>query len=280
MKKIILAIMLIAVSAYAIDAKLTSRDGSVVLDGFSNIIGKINGTEKIRVNSSGNVGIGATTIPFRLVAATTGTDGFWANNSSTTSKLGLGGYSAAGDGAFQILYDRATGIITFNGGSRDTPTERMRITVTGYLKVDVSNNIVGSDGTANAAAGNVGEYLEAIVSAGTNYPASTVWGDLTSLTLTAGDWDVTLKVQSTATSLTTTIYAGISTSSGATSGLSNNPLNYAQDTLVGSIAQTHTQIVSVRVRVSASTTYYAKYNATYSSTAPTALGVLSARRVR
>jgi hypothetical protein len=39
----------------------------------------------------------------------------------------LGGYAVATSGAFQIKYERSSGLITFNGGSRDTPIERIRI---------------------------------------------------------------------------------------------------------------------------------------------------------
>lgn len=93
-------------------------------------------TERMRINSSGNLGIGTTSPTFRLVSANSSTDGGWLYSTGAVSILGLGGYSGATDGAFSLRYDRSNGNITFNGGNRDTPTERMRI--------DGSGNVIAS----------------------------------------------------------------------------------------------------------------------------------------
>jgi hypothetical protein len=79
------------------------------------------------IRENGNVGIGTATPTFRLVAADSTTDGGFLYSTGVVSVLGLGGYSSGVDGTFSLRYDRANGNITFNGGTRDTPVERMRI---------------------------------------------------------------------------------------------------------------------------------------------------------
>ena len=91
---------------------------------------------------AGNVGIGTTSPTFRLVSANSSTDGGWLYSTGAVSILGLGGYSGATDGAFSLRYDRSNGNITFNGGNRDTPTERMRIDSSGKV-------LVGAGATAS-----------------------------------------------------------------------------------------------------------------------------------
>lgn len=106
-------------------------------------IWKVTGSERMRIDSSGNVGIGTSSPTFRLTAANSAADGGWLYSTGTVSVLGLGGYSAAGDGAFSLRYDRSTGGITFNGGSRDTPTERMRINSSGDMLVNATSDWTG-----------------------------------------------------------------------------------------------------------------------------------------
>ena len=74
-------------------------------------------------------------------------DAAWLNSSGTLSLLGLGGYVTGTDGAFSLRYDRATGVTTFNGGSRDTPVERMRIDSTGNVGIGTSSPTGGGGGT-------------------------------------------------------------------------------------------------------------------------------------
>jgi hypothetical protein len=95
--------------------------------------------ERMRINSAGDIGVGTAFPTFRLVAANSAFDGGWLYSTGAVSVLGLGGYANAVDGAFQIRYDRATGNITFNGGSRDTPLERIRINNSGNVGIGTSS---------------------------------------------------------------------------------------------------------------------------------------------
>jgi hypothetical protein len=118
-----------------------------------------NGTGRLFVDASGRVGIGTSSPTFNLVSASNTTDGGWLYSSVSVSTLGLGGYSLAGDGAFQLKYDRSTGDITFNGGSRDTPVERARIDSSGRLLAGTSTSIVEQfGGQAQLQAVTTGSY--------------------------------------------------------------------------------------------------------------------------
>jgi hypothetical protein len=148
-----------------------------------------------------------------------------------------------------------------------------------------AGQLPGTATNNNAPAGDVGEYVESIFT-GTSFPATGNFGDATSISLTAGDWDVTMMLlynPGSATTATTDWSMGVSQTSGnSTTGLvlgSNywSSLNPPVNAAVNEGAAT---IASYRQSLSGTTTIYAKFSAHYTSTTPTAYGRLSARRMR
>lgn len=141
--------------------------------------------------------------------------------------------------------------------------------------------IKGTATNDSATAGDVGQYVSSTVAA-VSYPASATYGDVTSISLTAGDWDVTLNLLSTNLGGT----AGAPTSAGVstTSGNSTTGLVIGDNWSLGETgAGTNNIMQSVpvwRLSLSATTTVYGKFRADYSGTAPAAYARLSARRVR
>ena len=108
--------------------------------------------------------------------------------------------------------------------------------------------------------------------------SSGAYGDITSLTLTAGDWDVTGILA--AAGVATYIGVGISTTSGNSSaGLSEG------DTLVYCVGPTASNnqdatIPNVRFSLASTTTVYLKVTSGYPAGSPTFGGRISARRMR
>jgi hypothetical protein len=96
---------------------------------------RTNGSERMRITSGGDVGIGTTTPTFRLVAANNNFDGVGLGSSSTYSFVTLGGYFSSTAGAAQVGYERSTGAFVFGNGTRDVPTERMRIDSSGNVGI-------------------------------------------------------------------------------------------------------------------------------------------------
>lgn len=132
-----------------------------------------------------------------------------------------------------------------------------------------------------ALAGMPGEYVESVASL-VSAPATTTYGDLASISLTAGDWDISAMIvasPNTGTSMTG-VFGGIGTASG------NNGAGLTTGDTYGGAAPPTAQysptitIPAKRVSISATTTYYLKMLMGYSGGTPQFSGRISARRVR
>ena len=144
--------------------------------------------------------------------------------------------------------------------------------------------IVGTTTNNNTVAGNIGEYVESVfsnVAAG----ATGVIIDATSISLTAGDWDVTLNIlasENTGSGTSTTWSTGISQTSGnSITGLVLGS-NYAASMsgFAGATNNGFNCIAAYRQSLSGTTTIYAKAVINYPSGTWGWFGRLSARRMR
>ncbi len=146
-----------------------------------------------------------------------------------------------------------------------------------------AQTLLKGKGTAtndSAASGYIGEAAVSTVG-NTNFPTTATLGDLTSLSLTAGDWDVSATASMTLNSATATNWQmGIST----TSGNDGTGLTFGLNRFVIAASTTTSEPAIVipvyRVSLSTTTTVYLKYLATYGPGTPQAYGSLHARRVR
>ena len=152
------------------------------------------------------------------------------------------------------------------------------------LNTVTSSKVTGTTTNDSAAAGLVGQYIESIAT-DTVAVTSTNYGDLTSISLTAGDWDVSAVVYWDNNGATWTIAQyGISTTAGNNGvGLSAGE-NFISNAWASS-ATTPTiltgSIAPYRMSLASTTTVYLKYRSTYSAGGPPhSQGRLSARRVR
>jgi hypothetical protein len=141
----------------------------------------------------------------------------------------------------------------------------------------------GTTTNDNAATGIKGEYVSAsvLVSSPTNAPATTNEGDLMSISLTAGDWDISLNMGCKLNAATITEWsAGISTTTGnSVVGLIAGD-NFGEGPIPVAATDAFVVIPAWRVSISSTTIYYAKMEVTYSAGTPRLYGRISARRVR
>lgn len=136
---------------------------------------------------------------------------------------------------------------------------------------------------SNAAAGYVGEFVSSFIPVGSivSAAATTTYKDLTSISLTAGDWDISLLAVANLNGATMTEWtAGI----GTVTGNSATGLAGGDTALEGAIPTNATDIGGTvpawRTSIAATTTYYFKIEATFSAGTPRFYGRISARRVR
>jgi hypothetical protein len=156
----------------------------------------------------------------------------------------------------------------------------LRIAQNNKDMIDLTGSNASMRGTPNAdsaAAGWIGEYVESGVGT-TNFPASGTTGDLTSVSLSAGDWDVTVCVYVTGYNGLAFTEIGVSSTSGNSLAGLTPGTNVAISGPAGNYLTTG--VSNFRVNISTTTTYYLKYYASYTGTTPTAQGRISARRVR
>jgi hypothetical protein len=155
--------------------------------------------------------------------------------------------------------------------------------------------VTGTKTNDNAPVGRPGEYIESVVPVASRVLAVTTthFQDLTSISLSAGDWDVTFfSCYNYNTGITGQFYGGISTTSGnsATGLISGSNLDVIA--YIGGVLTSTTladqpgdgdfclKVPVYRMSLSATTPVYAKVAVVYASGSPAHYGRLSARRVR
>ena len=144
---------------------------------------------------------------------------------------------------------------------------------------------IGSTTSDTAAAGIIGEPLEALINFTSRIGAGTTsqFKNMTSLSITAGDWDVWCTMSGSANSGTVTAYqVALSTYTGNTTSdhvFGDNTFTATNPTGVVGTADTVVTFYK-RISVSTTTTYYLKGLFTYSGATPAMYGYIRARRTR
>lgn len=272
-------------------------DNTGIYNPSANILGFVtNGIEGMRINalgaitlineifSSGAFSGAANTVEMRNTSNTASSEAVIRATVGGTSAgdayVRLGGIGGVGSWVFGLDNSTTNDDWVLSNGTALGTSNAISVDGSSYAVA-----IRGSNTNNAAAAGFVGEYVSSAVSTNSNYPATGVYGDLTSISLTAGDWLVTGAVRSnTATSSTTTNFeAAVTTTSGNSISGGVQGENYfetnfaapANNTRLGPLV-----IASYRISLSATTTVYLKYAASYPSGQPVATGSLRATRVR
>lgn len=147
----------------------------------------------------------------------------------------------------------------------------------------------GYTGGAAQTAGCIGEVISSVVPSGSAVSLTTATGaNVTSVSLTAGDWEVDCicYVQGTGTTSYTILQAGLNTTSATLPALtSTTPIAYvsiaepatvpAQSAIPQSLSPT-----TIQINVSTTTTVYLVTNCTFSASTASAYGWVRARRIR
>jgi hypothetical protein len=236
---------------------------------------------RMTIKNDGNVAIGSHTPTSKLhldSGNATGSD-IQFTAGTTTGVTSTDGSVIGVDttGAFYLSNRENSGIKIFSGASVNTAVD---INSSGTVAIK------GTTTNDNASAGNVGEYIENVNSASsTNMPATGTFGVDQSITLTAGDWDITAMLLVFQNSATVSIAPDMFIGTVAGNDVTNRLLgvNYCNgDNTTGSGPSTtwSLSVPSYRVSISATTTYYLKGKISYSAGTPQYRYRISARRVR
>ena len=190
--------------------------------------------------------------------------GFGCNSSINAATLG--GATFASPGAI--------------GGTTASSGKFTTIQATSTITPSTTSGIVGTTLGDNANAGSDGEYISNSVTSFSMTSGSIV--NISSVSLTSGDWDCRGQVQTlpAASTTTTNLSIGISTSSGAFGSVASGS-GYAQlqDLLGANLSQT-VPIMDTRELISTTTTVYLVASVTFATSTMATNGYISCRRVR
>lgn len=165
--------------------------------------------------------------------------------------------------------------------SSGTVTELFASTVTAAaLSYPTGARVKGT--TTNDSA-NTGDYGETQISttARANFPATGTWGDLTSKSITAGDWIcwATCESEFIATTITR-IQFGMSTTSGNSATGLTSGFSVGDTSIPTGAIDANLSLGPIHFSLNSTTTVYLKYKSTYSGTAPIGDGTLACLRIR
>lgn len=195
-------------------------------------------------------------------------------------EIAILGTATAGDGGQGQFYWNATGTnaddngvtTVIPNGSSSGNGEWSRITTS-------TSSVQGVTTNSNAATGYLGEYISSTVASGAAVALTTATpANVTSISLTAGDWDVSgfCALAAASTTVASIDGAGVNTTSATlpAAGL------YTSLSLTFATSATQTlPLGTTRVSLATTTTVYLVAQATFTTSTLSAYGLLQARRV-
>lgn len=219
----------------------------------------------------------------------------WINPTNGNNWVVVSNLGALGTGVFTALGVNvgSAGAFVVNGGALGTPSSGVGTNLTALNASNLGSGTVPAartnghqNGTAtndSGAAGEIGEYVTSTVLVGSavSLTASTA-ANVTSISLTAGDWDVwgNVSFNPAGTTTITALIAWISTTSAA---LPTIPNNGAYTSLQLSWPTGTTQTIpsgSTRLSLSGTTTVYLSTYSVFATSTMGAYGYIGARRRR
>lgn len=269
-----------------LQANTTARAADVETDMallFSTLNGYDAGTTKWAVVSAQN----SSATPL-IADNSTGTNNIaeFKDNGTSVVTIANGGTMTMNGGTIAMGSAKITGLAAGTANGDALRWEQLfgtsGVALEGNLSfTDTTEGIVGTATNDSADAGNVGQYIDSAAGA-TSIATTATWQDLTSISLTAGDWDVSgswlFQVSSAAL---TNVEGGVSATAGnSATGLALGT-NHARLRWTTSNEVTDASLgIHFRVSLASTTTYYLKVLATFGSGNPEGRGRIMARRVR
>lgn len=241
----------------------SSATGTAGTGGAITITGGTGGVESGTTTAVGGAG-SAITLTTGAGGNATGASGTRTGGNSGTLTLATG---AAGTGASA---NGTVGSIVLSPGGSTT-----------VLTANTDGvSFKGTIAVGNATAGNVGEFVSSLVAVGSPVALTTATAaNVTSISLTAGDWDVDGNINFSASSATVTGTSGGITATSATVPTDGSEVySGVQVTLLS-----ETDSVTIprkRINVNSTTTVYLVGKSTFSAGSVGAFGSINARRVR
>ncbi len=213
------------------------------------------------------------------MAAIIKTDQLWLDQ-TTSSTVGAPALIFGADSLSGLYRIGTNNIGLAINGTKLLDLSSATFAITGSMSA--SGGLTGTVTNDSAAAGKVGEYVESVVGP-INYPTSGgTPGNMTTISLTAGDWDVTFfaYMSSNGATITTNLIM-ISLYSGATQTDRVYGSNWSVvPNPTAATGDGFGVIPAYRVSLSGTSTVYGKIAASYSVATPYTYCRLSARRVR
>lgn len=143
-------------------------------------------------------------------------------------------------------------------------------------------SIKGTNTNNDAALGNIGEYVESVIPQTSAVPLTTGTNtNITSISLSAGDWDVfgNISFRSNTNTSITLLVGGASLTSGTLASQTDRAASATSGQVPG-VADISLSLPIVRFKLAVTTTIYLVVLSSFSTDTLTGYGRISARRVR
>ena len=192
---------------------------------------------------------------------------------------GGGGISMTGDASGILnLNSNGTNVVAVtSAGATVTGT----LAATGAITPSQTAGVIGTTTNNSANAGSIGEYISSTVASSGVSLTTTVFANITSISLTAGDWDVSGVVAITNPGTTTYSYINYGTSTtSATNGTLGQMGSLTTPSNIAATVDFTTPIPETRLSLASTTTVYLVTRASFAVSTSSAYGVIRARRIR
>ena len=186
---------------------------------------------------------------------------------------------------FSFANTLASRVVTFPDADGTLLMTGQSINSVPSITFSSTSGIIGTTTNNNAAAGSVGEFISATLTSASAIALTTATpATITSIELTAGDWDISwaLSFETQATTSITRIQGGnaLTTPALASNTISTSQFSMQWSSFVPGVETFQQNGARARQSLSAPTTIYLNANAVFSVAGLSAYGWISARRVR